>query len=585
MFTIDDLYQFFLEQNKTCSFSSKESDSTIIVQIPEKMTFSDEYDPTFNLLPVHLMSCHLSENRNHSSISRESMEEAIPSFFNRPILGYIQKIDDGDGKFHYDFAGHEMEYDEDGNIEYKEVVVGVIPESCNPKIVYNEEHQKDYLEVDGFIYNDYTKAAEILKEKGECDVSVEISVDQLSFDSKSKVMLIDQFHFLGVCILGVTTDDSHQEILPGMEGSNITISDFSAENNSFVFNKQDLVQEISASLSDWLDDKLAQFAQSTTTERREESVAENLKLEFEETESEEEVKVIETESEEVTTTEEEDETPAIETESSKTEEAVESDDDTPEEVVEEFEDEPEEEEETEDDESDEDTHQSTSVKEDEDSTGTRVDEYNLHITLGEKNFELSLSDIQFSIETIVNEMYAEADNTYYGVIVYTESKTVVMVDMWNSNKAYRQSYKDRKGVYSLVGSRVPVHSVFVTPDEEAELDRIRSNYSAMESELNAYKSAELHTQRESVLASEEYSVMADFAEFTELKSNMDNYSVEDLTKEADLLYAKFMKSNYSTFAAKEQPKKRSMVFMSSGENTQEEKLPYGGLFKNFKGKK
>ena len=29
---------------------------------------------------------------------------------------------------------------------------------------------------------------------------------------------------------------------------------------------------------------------------------------------------------------------------------------------------------------------------------------------------------------------------------------------------------------------------------------------------------------------------------------MDNYSVEELTKEADLLYAKFMKSNYSTFA-------------------------------------
>ena len=155
------------------------------------------------------MSCHLLENRNRSSISRTAMKEAIPSFRNRPILGYIQKIDDGDGNYHYDFAGHEMEFDEDGNIEYKEKVVGVIPESCNPKIVHNDEHDKDYLEVDGLIYEDYTHAAEILRDKGQCDVSIEIAVDSLSFDAKTKIMNIDQFHFLGVTILGVTTDDTH----------------------------------------------------------------------------------------------------------------------------------------------------------------------------------------------------------------------------------------------------------------------------------------------------------------------------------------------------------------------------------------
>lgn len=119
------------------------------------------------------------------------MDEAIPSFLNRPILGYIQKIDDGDGNFHYDFAGHEMEFNEDGNVEYKETVVGVIPESCNPKIVHNDEFNKDYLEVDGYIYEDYTHAAEILREKGQCDVSIEIAVESLSFDAKTKIMNID----------------------------------------------------------------------------------------------------------------------------------------------------------------------------------------------------------------------------------------------------------------------------------------------------------------------------------------------------------------------------------------------------------
>ena len=189
--TLDDLYEFYANQNENFSFNSKESNSVIIVQVPETMNFSDDYDPTYNLLPVHLMSCHLLENRNRSSISKKAMNEAIPSFSNRPILGYIQKIDDGDGNYHYDFAGHEMEFDDNGDIEYKEKVVGVIPESCNPKIVHNDEYDKDYLEVDGLIYEDYTHAAEILRDKGKCDVSVEIAVDALSFDSKTKIMNID----------------------------------------------------------------------------------------------------------------------------------------------------------------------------------------------------------------------------------------------------------------------------------------------------------------------------------------------------------------------------------------------------------
>lgn len=175
--TLDDLYEFYTSQNKSFTFNSKESESVIIVQIPEKVTFAEEYDASYNLLPVHLMSCHLFENRNKSFISEKTMKQAIPSFKNRPILGYIQKIEDENGDYHYDFAGHEMEIDEDGNVEYTETVVGVVPESCNPKLVYHDDIGKTYLEVDGFIYEDYTHAAEILRDKGQCDVSVEIAVD------------------------------------------------------------------------------------------------------------------------------------------------------------------------------------------------------------------------------------------------------------------------------------------------------------------------------------------------------------------------------------------------------------------------
>ena len=193
--TIDDLYNFYAEQNKSLTFNAKESDSVIVVQIPETMNFADDYDPSVNFLKTHLMACHLLENNNRSSISEKAMKQAIPSFYNRPILGYIQKIDDGDGNYHYDFAGHEMGFDDDGDIEYKEAVVGVIPESCNPQLVYHKDKDKTYLEVDGLIYEDYTHAAEILREKGTCDVSVEILVNELSFDANTKIMNIDSFNF------------------------------------------------------------------------------------------------------------------------------------------------------------------------------------------------------------------------------------------------------------------------------------------------------------------------------------------------------------------------------------------------------
>lgn len=585
MFTLDDLYNFYNSQDKTCVFNSKESNSTIVVQIPETMNFSDDYDPTYNLLPVHLMSCHLLENRNRSSISHKAMNDAIPSFSNRPILGYIQKIDDGNGDFHYDFAGHEMEFNEDGNIEYKEKVVGVIPESCNPKIVHNDEYDKDYLEVDGLIYEDYTHAAEILRDKGKCDVSVEIAVDALSFDAKTKIMNIDQFHFLGVTILGVTTDENHEKIEPGMEGSNITISDFSAENNSLIFNKQELIDEITAVVLDKLDYRMAESADNTNG--KEVSGLKKEKLEFEEAEVKTTEEVSTTETPEVveeTFVEEAEEEVKPETEEETEEEVEEESEEV--EPVEEF-DNTSAEEETEDEEPEEE-HQSVSAIEDEDSTGTRVENslnYSVTINGVRKDFAVSLADKINAVTTLVNDTYAESDNCWYYCDVYEDDgKFCVMHDFW-SDRHFRQEYSVKKDVYSLKGDRVQVYAQYLTSDEIAKLDKMKADFSSIESELNSYKAKELHSAREAVLASEEYSVMAEFSEFEELKSHMDDYSVEELTEKADLVYAKFMKSNYSNFSSNKETKNRNIVFMTSGTTTKEEKLPYGGLFKNFKGRK
>ena len=445
---------------------------------------------------------------------------------------------------------------------------------------------RQYIYARVAIPREYTDTADIIERKGGTKVSAELAINDMSYSVEDGLLLND-VEVMGCTLLG-TDPNSGEPVLEGMEDAYLQIEDFSAENNS-VINKQNLIEEITVEVLNRLDYKLVENAESKTTERRESGDMdnENLNVEFEETETEEtetkQVDVEEVEVEAAATTEEEEETPVVETESSK-EEVIEETTETPDEVVEEeFEDDSEEEE-TDDEEPEED-HQSVSTIEDEDSTGTRVENsltYSVTINGVTKEFSVSLIDKLSALSELVNATYGEADNTYFDVDAYEEEKLVLFHDYWN-NKHWRQSYKVKSDVYTLIGDRTEVFCTYLSKDEQAKFDRMKSDFASIESELNSYKEKELHEQREAVLASEDYSLMNDYAEFNELKSNMDNYSIEDLTKEADLIYAKFMKA--ATFAAKEQPRKHSVVFMTSGQNKQEEKLPYGGLFKNFKGRK
>lgn len=580
---MEDLLQFFRENNLT-KFSSSDSGYKLCVQVPATFEVEDEIDDDHRgMMRLKFRIFHLDINRNGSFVSKKAAKAAMPTIKNRPVMAYIHQRDDGE----WDFEAHNMtvETDEDGNsyYEYQEKQVGSFDES-EPFFEYDEELDKTFVCAYAYISEDYTRACDIIRRKGGTKNSVELSIEELAYNAKEGYLDLQKFYVSASTLLGSYDDGT--EVGEGMLGSRADIADFSESNNSVLSNREDLINEVATAVIKRLSDKRADFSAESKTTRKEENPVdkEDVKVEFDEAEVKEvETEKVEMEETEVETTEEE--TPVIETEASE-DEADEKVTDTPE-VVDDFADGDEptdgegDEESGDEPEEPTDEHQSTSAIEDEDSTGATTKIVN--IVVGEKTFELSLDDVNYSINCLVNDMYSEADNTYYMTVVYPESKHIIMIDVWNSSRAFKQSYKDRKGVYSLVGERIPVKSMWVTADEEAELDKMRSNYSAIESELADYKNKELHSAREAVLASEDYSVMADFDEFKELKANMDNYSVEELTNKADLIYAKFMKSNYSNFATNTS-KKRSVVFMTSGSNNEEEKLPYGGLFKNFKNK-
>ena len=553
LLSLDNLYEYYEQQGKTVHFSASDDNANIIVQVPGKMQFQKSDKDTEGLRPVTLQACHTGENKNKSSISEKAMRAALPSFSNRPILAYVIEVDGQP-----EFNTHAYHLDDEDNMVYDEIPIGIIPESCEAKLEYDEEKEKTYCVVNGYIYEEYAPVAiEILEREGECAVSVELAVRELSYDSKEKVLNIDDYFYSGVTILGKTEDG--EEVKPGMVGSNIKLSDFSAENNSFIFNRDDLVNDITAAVIERLSDKADDSALYSEEGGKEKvkfnellekygKTVEDINFEYEGLSDDELEEAFKKAFEEDST----EETPSED--DSSTEEDPET--------TEEFNDEPE-------DNSEEDT------SDEEDKCDNFSIKYS--VTCGEitKDFSVSLQDKIYALNTLVNDTYGDTDGTWYDVTVYDDEKYVVMKDWWN-DKAFKQSYKVKKDVYSLVGDRVEVYAQYLTADEINKLDEMRANYAEISEKLNKY---EAEPQKMEILNSDDYANIADTAEFAELKKEENHFdmTVEEVKAEADKQLLEYAKGNKIQFEASNDKKTVGMKLF--GKKNTGKTGRYGSLFK------
>lgn len=539
LLSLDNLYEYYEKQGQNVHFSAENDNANIIVQVPGRLQFQKSDKDTEGLRPVILQACHIGKNNNKSSISKKSMKAALPSFSNRPILAYVIEVD---GK--PEFNTHAYHLDDENNVVYDEIPIGIIPESCEAKIAYDEDKEKSYCVVNGYIFEEYAPVAiEILEREEECAVSVELAVRELSYDSKEKILNIDDFFFSGVTVLGKTEDG--EEVKPGMAGSNIQLADFSVENNSFTYNNNDLINEIATAVLERLSDNKNQRKEDETVEKDfnekiEEEVTEEV---TEEAATEEETLVVEAETSEEVADEAAEETP---------------------EVVEDFEDNNEAE--------NEDTVEETENNEEDD-----LKKITHSVVYGEttRDFSVSLQDKIYALSTLVNDTYSETDNAWYDVTVYDDEKYVVMKDWWN-DKAYKQSYKVKKDVYSLVGDRVEVFAQYLTSDEIKKLDDMRANYAEITEKLAKY---EEEPKKVALLNSDDYANIASTEEFMELKKEENHFdmSVEDLKAEADRQLLEYAKGNKIEYAAK--PENKSVGMKQFGKKETGKTGRYGKLFK------
>ena len=527
-YTIDDLKQF-CRTNNFASFSAQQYGAPLIIHSIE--TFESADNSKDGLLDVKLKSCHIDRNRNGSFISEDNMNAYKHSFKGRPILANIIKTDTGE----YEFHSHDITLDEDGNLEYIEQPVGVISQLKEPYLEYDKEQDKTYLMVEGHIFEDYSKAAEILQRRKTCRCSVEIAVEEMSYNAAEDYLSIDKFSFRGVTILGYEKD-GETVIQEGMEGSRITIDDFSAEKNSmFSENHQDKLIETLEKLNE----TLSMFAINNTNQEEvskemghfeellEKYSVEREAIDFEfEGLSDEELDAIFEE---------------------KFGEA-----DTAEEVVEE-------------------------VAENEFEEGS-VEELTGEEESGEKfvlQYELSHDDIRSAIYSLLG---AESeDGCYYTWICEVYDSKFIYQDCMEG-KFYRRGYSRDGDNISLNDDAVEVFSEWLSKEEEDAIEALKADYAALKDFKDNFDATELKAQKDAIFGREEFSVLAENEAFVELKKNMDNFTVEEIESKAKQIFADHVIKN-GQFAMNKnaEPKKPNKIGFNFSEDSKKSSA-YGGLF-------
>ena len=500
----------YCKENGMYEFNSKDTGTQLVVQVPTIFS-NDEIDESNDgFLHVKLRACHVGLNRNGSYVSEENMKKAMPTLKYRPILAAIHETDDGELEFH----SHDMEIGEDGKCKYIEQQVGVFT-ADDPFLEYVAEYDKTYVMANAVIPLEYTEAANIIKKHDGTKVSVELVIDSLAYNVKENYLELIDFRFGGCTLLGYEKDGT--PIGEGMLGSRLDISDFSIKKDTYEMRFEKAVQALEGILGTLSNFNINYSKKGGTDMSKLEELMEQYGVTLDDI--------------------------TFETEGLSDEELEEAFEKA--------------------------FKKKCKRKCQKDDNPDPENLYRVEADGKVYEFKLSLNDTIYALQTLINDTYSENDNTYYSVMVY--DKYVVMVDCW-FGRAYRQDYKVRKETYSLVGDRVEVYANYLTKDEEADLEKLRSNYE----ELKAFKANSDYeaekAEKMKVLNNKKYDCVRETEDFKSLVEDIDKYTVSEITTKAKVIFADNVDSE--NFARKGNSKPSVGVGYSDDDHTK----PYGSLF-------
>lgn len=246
---VNDLYDFYLNKYKQSThFSAEKLGHQIFVQVPAEFEVdkdSDYKDDSLLFCKVKLM--HSGENRNHSSVTDEALTKASNTLAYKPILAnFMEYKDEETGEILKDFTSHDMELNDDGSVNYIEKQVGCFT-SDKPFFEVEEETGHRFLYGYCAIPREYTDATSIIERKGGTKISVELAVNEMSFNAKSKILELTDVVIMGATCLG-KDPDTLEDIGEGMLNARLDIADFNSQNNSLFSDYESKMVELQARL-------------------------------------------------------------------------------------------------------------------------------------------------------------------------------------------------------------------------------------------------------------------------------------------------------------------------------------------------
>lgn len=556
--TEDDLLKFCQEQ-KFAKFSSKDTGYQLALKVPTTFEVDDTVDDNHRgMMKLKFRIFHTGLNRNKSYVSKESAEKAMNTIADRPVLAAIHQLDDGT----WDFEGHEMEIvtDDKGNEELRYIESQVGSFSSEPAFwEHDDSLDKDYVCAYAYISEEYTRACEIIRAKQGSKNSCELFIDELSYNAKEKYLELNDFYVNASTLLGSRDDGT--EIQEGMEGSRADIADFSVKNNSVKFDKDEKMIELLENLNKTLSNFNKE--QNPVQTLSKEGGTNNNMTKFEE----------------------------LLAKYGKTAEDVTfdyaemSDEELEAKFAEMFDDNNSDGDNSDDGESGEpsnDGEGDEGASDPEDNSNGEGESQNFEKLV--RTFEISHEDTRYALYQLLSE-YETADNEWYFInSVYDNHFTY---ENWNGDKIFGQNYTKDGDNVAFDGERYNLHRELLTDSEFAELQSMRSNYAALKEFKETAEKNELKAQKEEIINSDKYAVLAEKNEegkytneaFAKLVSEMDNYSLSDLETQIKVIHSDYVAEHSNFSASTDTTNKTGSVKLFSNLNGKSKpKKRYGNLF-------
>lgn len=207
---------------------------------PEQLRIKTLLNKEFLAVDIMAIS-NVYPNRNKSYFTEDSMKNAIPTFYEKPILGSFSAFKD-------DFGGHDnrLVSDEYGVHEDHvggryEVPLGLVRSKDRVELIEKDGLKWISLSAALWVNYSYRQVKKLLKSKGK-KVSVEVEVTKSHIDNDG-IEVIDEFSLMGITILG----SDYTEAIPN---ANISIPELEGT-ESYQMRKKSLTfayQELDKSL-------------------------------------------------------------------------------------------------------------------------------------------------------------------------------------------------------------------------------------------------------------------------------------------------------------------------------------------------